>query len=129
LAKAEFGVANFVTGDADLAGLTMAADGGVALCCVQGGQVGWVYGGRLSILGGNWDGGNQLQLPLQGRDDNVLVNELYFGLQYESPNPNMNLHARLAYEMQNWRSDVLSQSVFAESITFMGPGLEIGVEF
>jgi hypothetical protein len=128
LASVDFSIGDNDSAETDLAGLTMAAEGGVALCCIQRGQLGWVYGGRLSILGGDWDLAGQIaQVP--GGDDNVLVDELYIGLQYESPNPDMNLYFRLAYEMQNWRSDVLAQGITGDSITFMGPGLEVGVEF
>jgi hypothetical protein len=116
--------------DADLFGLTMAADGVTPLCGMNGGQIGWVYGGRVSLLGGDWGGDDTHDfVPGQNRDDNVLVNELYVGLQFDRLLPHANIHARLALEMQNWRSDVLAETADIESVSFIGPGLEFGAEF
>lgn len=115
---------------ADLVGLTFAADGRTALGGFQEGRLAWVYGGRLSILGGDWggDSGNDF-VGGRVRDDNVVADELYAGVEYAVCCRDFDLHARLGVEMQNWHSDVLSQNGGADSIGFIGPGVQVGAEF
>jgi hypothetical protein len=113
----------------DLIGLTLAADGLTPLGLFPGGHVGLVYGGRLSILGGDWGGENGAFIDDRVRNDNVLVQELYGGVEIARRIRAMNVHARLLFEMQNWRSDVLAEGADIQSIGFFGPGLQIGAEF
>src|SRR5262249_4483631 len=89
-------------------GLTMAADGLTACHCIPDGYCAWAYGGRLSILGGDWRGSNGF-IDHTAADDNIVVTELYAGAQFGRRFNNINLHARAVYEIQNWRSDVLEQ--------------------
>ena len=110
--------------DADLIGITMAADGLTPLGYFPGGHLGLVYGGRLSILGGNWRGDDSQFVDGQECNDNVLVHELYGGIEIARRVRAFGLHARLVFEMQNWKSDVLAERDF-ESIGFFGPGLEL----
>jgi len=115
---------------ADFIGLTLAADGLSPLGLFPRGHFGLVYGGRLSILGGDWGGDdNSLFINHQVRNDNVLVHELYAGVELARQCGIANVHARLLFEMQNWRSDALSGIADVESIGFFGPGLELGAEF
>jgi hypothetical protein len=121
---------DFAECDTDLIGLTMAADGLTPLGMFPGGHFGLVYGGRLSILGGNWDGDANSQFVNQWiRNDNVLVNELYGGLELARRIHAFDVHVRFLFEMQNWRSDVLAQNAGIESIGMLGPGLQLGAEF
>jgi hypothetical protein len=114
----------------DLIGLTMAADGLTQLACFSGGYCGWVYGGRFSILGGDWGGDdNSVFIDHQIRDDNVLVSELYAGMEVARRCRNVNVGGRVVFELQNWRSDALSDDAEIESIGFLGPALQIGAEF
>ena len=78
----------------NLAGLTMAADGLTACHCMSEGYYAWVYGGRLSLLGGNWSGDDDSAfVDHHVSDDNVLVTELYAGAgrspgrQFQSARP------------------------------------------
>lgn len=114
----------------DLFGLTLAGDGLSRLGMFPGGYLGLVYGGRLSILGGDWHGdtGNTF-LTSPAHNDNVLVHELYGGIEIARCFRAVNCHARLVYEMQNWQSDVLADHSGFESIGFFGPGLELGADF
>lgn len=115
----------------DMIGLTMAADG-LTKCHTfsSGGYIGWVYGGRLSLLGGDWGGDEDSLFIDHGiHDDNVLVTELYAGVEAGRRCGNFELNARAVFEIQNWRSDVLAQNAALESISFLGPGLQIGAEF
>jgi hypothetical protein len=114
----------------DLFGLTLAGDGLSRLGMFPGGHVGLVYGGRLSILGGDWHGdmGNTF-LTTPAHNDNVLVHELYGGIELARRFRAIDCHARLVYEMQNWQSDVLAENSGFESIGFFGPGLELGADF
>jgi hypothetical protein len=124
---------NDAEGDAigtDLQGITMAADGWTPLFSCSQGCVGWVYGGRLSILAGDWGGdADHNILTERVRDDNVIVHELYAGLGFTRCCRNIDLNARLGFEMQNWHSDVLSEAADDGSIGFVGPGVEIGAQF
>jgi hypothetical protein len=114
----------------DLIGLTMAGDGMTPLGNFPGGHFGLVYGGRLSILGGNWGGDDtSVFVNRQVRNDNVLVHELYGGVELARRLGPLDAHARLMFEMQNWHSDVLAQNAGLESIGIFGPALQLGAEF
>lgn len=111
---------------ADLVGMTFAIEGRTLFAPFHGGQISWVYGGRLSILGGDWgaEAGNDF-VPALTQDDNVVVHELLAGIDYTFRHRGYDLHARLGFEMQNWHSDVLSP----DSIGILGPNIQVGVEF
>jgi hypothetical protein len=111
---------------ADLLGMTFAAEGRTRLCSFRDGLVSWVYGGRLSILGGDWgaDAGHDF-LPGLTQDDNLVVHELLTGIYYAVGHRDFDFHARLGFEMQNWHSDALSP----DSIGLIGPGFQFGAEF
>jgi hypothetical protein len=115
----------------DLVGMTLAADGHTPLCAFQKGQLAGVYGGRLSILGGDWGGSQNSSYfgnsPPQ--DDNVVVEGLYAGIQYATRYRDCQLVARLAFEIQNWHSDALAQNAGADSLGFLGPGVHVGAAF
>jgi len=114
----------------NLIGLTLAGDGMTPLGAFPGGHFGLVYGGRLSILGGNWGGDDDsLFVNHQARNDNVLVHELYGGVELARRFRAVDIHARLMFEMQNWHSDVLAQDAGLESIGIFGPALQLGAEF
>ena len=71
--------------DIDALGITMAANVRTRLysCCCS--TWSWVYGGRISILGGDWDGDNDFIDTIgtpEVRDDNLFVSELYAGMEY-----------------------------------------------
>ncbi len=115
---------------ANFIGLTMAGDGMTPLGNFTGGHFGLVYGGRLSILGGNWGCDDNSQfVSQQTRNDNVLVHELYGGVELARRCGMLDVHARLMFEMQNWHSDVLAQDAGLESIGIFGPALQLGAEF
>jgi hypothetical protein len=114
----------------DFIGLTMAADGRTTLVSYCKGHLGWVYGGRISILAGDWGGeDNSDFVDHQARNDNILVHELYAGGEITHCFGAFNCHARLVFEMQNWKSDVLAQDADVDSIGFLGPGLQLGADF
>jgi hypothetical protein len=114
----------------DLIGMTLAADARTPLCNFAEGTVSWVYGGRLSILGGDWGGSPTSDfLPAPLRDDNVMAEEIYVGVEYATGHRGFNVRGRLAFEIQNWHSDVLAQEAGTDSIGFIGPGAHVGVAF
>ncbi|HEY3394015.1 MAG TPA: hypothetical protein VGK58_14985 [Lacipirellulaceae bacterium] len=122
--------ANNDAAGADLIGMTMFAEGRTPLCNLQDGRIAWVFGGRLSILGGDWggDAGNNFTGgPFQ--DDNLVVHELHTGVVYGVRRYDYDFHARLGFEMQNWHSDALSQNGGGDSIGFLGPGIQVGAGF
>jgi hypothetical protein len=112
----------------EMPGATVAADLRTAMCrdgCREWAAVG---GARWSLLGGDWEGDSGGFVdPV--RDDNVVVQELYGGFEYFRTCPNYDLYARLIFEIQNWHSDAAAQDAGADSIGFVGPGLEIGMMF
>jgi hypothetical protein len=114
---------------ADLLGMTAFAEGRTPLCTFQDGRIAWVFGGRLSILGGDW-GGDAFNNFTGGsfQDDNLVVHELHAGVVYGVRQNEYDFHARLGFEMQNWHSDALSQTG-SDSIGFLGPGIQVGAAF
>jgi hypothetical protein len=114
------------TAGADLLGITLAADGRTCLCEIDNGLFTWAYGGRLSILGGDWGGeaGNAFVTSLT-QDDNVIVHELHAGIDYAVCYRDFDFHTRFGFEMQNWQSDALTQN----SIGILGPSFQFGAEF
>jgi hypothetical protein len=114
----------------DLLGLTMAADGLTKCLTYSGGYCGLVYGGRVSLLGGDWGGDDgSAFVDHRVRDDNMLVTELYAGAEIAHKLGPANVRARAIFEIQNWRSDALAQEADIESISLLGPGLQLGAEF
>jgi hypothetical protein len=113
----------------DLIGITVAADGWTPLITSNQGSFGWTYGGRLSILGGDWAGDDDSDvLDERVRDDNVVAHELYAGIGFTRCCRGIDVNGRLVFEMQNWHSDVLSDATDG-TIGFVGPGAHIGAEF
>jgi hypothetical protein len=112
----------------DAPGITVAADFRTMACGDCRTQWAVVGGARWSALGGDWEGSDfGLVEPL--RDDNIVVQELYGGVEYSCHYCNYVMWARLVFEMQNWHSDVLSQSAGADSLTLLGPGIHVGMGF
>ena len=116
--------------ESNMVGLTMAADGLTPAFRMRNGYCGWVYGGRLSILGGDWGGdANSVFLDERFRDDNILVTELYVGAELARCCGRTTVRGRLLFDMQNWRSDALATEADVESIGFLGPALQLGADF
>lgn len=114
----------------DMIGLTMAADGLTKCFTFSRGHCGFVYGGRVSLLGGDWGGDDgSVFIDNHVGDDNMLVTELYAGAEIARRLGHVDVHARAIFEIQNWRSDALAQEADIESISLLGPGLQIGAEF
>jgi hypothetical protein len=114
----------------NLLGLTMAADGMTPLGNYPGGHLGLIYGGRLSILGGKWNtDGNSQFIDQQIQNDNVLVHELYGGVEIARRLQAFDVHVRFLYEMQNWHSDALAQNAGFDSIGMLGPAVQIGAVY
>ena len=128
----------------DMPGLTLALDGRAWICqsCVS--QWSAVCGARWSILGGDWEGetpnGTAPPAAVAWRDDNIVVQELYGGIEYLRYYGHWNVFARFVFEAQNWRSDALGtndvgiggnpQTDYSlKSIGFLGPGVHIGATY
>jgi len=125
----------------DALGLTFAADVFTPLCCDCSHRIGFVYGGRWSVLAGDWHGDNEIidtVVTPEVNDDNFLVTELYAGLGYWWCRGGCDVFASTTIEMQNWRSDVLGEPGIGNgiapnsigsvnSIGFVGLGLTMGV--
>jgi hypothetical protein len=112
----------------DMPGITFAADLRVILCRECRWEWASIAGARYSLSGGDWEGAaNGFLAP--NHDDNVTVNEFYGGFEYIQHNKGYDAFARIAFEVQNWQSDVASQTAGADSINFMGPGVHVGLIF
>jgi hypothetical protein len=115
---------------ADLPGITFAADGRMAICCVGRSQWSAVCGARWSLLGGDWEGDDvDLLDDAPVFDDNVTTQEVYGGVEYLCHYCNYDLYARLVFEMQNWHSDAVGENSQTDSIGFVGPAIHGGVSF
>lgn len=113
---------------ADLPGITFAADGRLAICCKGISQWSAVCGARWSLLGGDWEGDANALID-DVFDDNVTTQEIYGGFEYLCHRCNYDLYARIVFEVQNWRSDVLGENSATDSIGFIGPAIHGGVSF
>jgi hypothetical protein len=112
----------------DMPGLTFAIDARTHLCGDCRSEWSAVYGGRISLLGGDWEGSEDaLIAPV--RDDNLVTQELYGGVEYVHRFPSCNMFGRLVFEMQNWHSDAMAESAGADSIGLVGPGIHAGATF
>jgi hypothetical protein len=112
----------------DMPGITFAADLRVILCRERHWEWASIAGARYSLSGGDWEGAaNGFLEP--NHDDNVTVNEFYGGFEYIQHYRGYDAFARVAFEVQNWQSDVASQTAGADSINFMGPGVHMGLIF
>jgi hypothetical protein len=111
----------------DMPGLTTAADLRISLCRDCRREWAVVGGARWSLLGGDWEGSGGFIDPI--RDDNIVVQELYTGVEYYCTYGDYDLFARLKYEMQNWHSDAIAQGAGTDSIGFLGPAFEFGLMF
>jgi hypothetical protein len=135
---------DFTPVDIDAYGLTAAVDARTPLCTYCNNRVSWVYGARWSILGGDWEGDNDIIDTIGGtntvRDDNLLVTELYTGVEYLFCYGGCDFFSRGTVEMQNWRSDVLGEPGIGNGIAplsvgstnaigFVGLGYTIGMMF
>jgi hypothetical protein len=124
-ADIQFEVDDFTSRN-DMPGATFATDVHSVICCKNWGEWAGVGGIRWSILGGDWEGSsNGLVAPT--RDDNLTVQEIYGGAEYRYHYGRADLYSRLVMEAQNWRSDVLGLSTGVDSISFIGPGLYLGI--
>jgi hypothetical protein len=77
-------------------------------------------------LGGDWEGDDN-DLVEEVRDDNMVVQELYAGVEWACCGGACNWYARGVFEMQSWRSDALDEN--DASINFVGPAIHGGVTF
>lgn len=109
-------------------GMTIAAEFRSMLCGDCKRQWAAVGSARWSVLGGDWEGSDD-GLVSQLRDDNIVVQEVYFGAEYSCHYCDYVLWARLVLELQNWHSDVLSQDAGVDSISLLGPGFHFGGAF
>jgi hypothetical protein len=112
----------------DMPGIGFAADLRVILCRERRWEWASIAGARYSLLGGDWEGAaNGFLEP--NHDDNVTVTEFYGGFEYIQHSKGYDAFARIAFEVQNWHSDVAGQTAGADSINFMGLGVHTGMIF
>lgn len=112
--------------DIHMCGLTVAADLRTRFPRVLKNRVAAVYGGRISVLGGDWDGSSQHAFIDRSRDNNLVVHELYSGLEYHRDFGGRNFFSRVVWEMQTWQTDSLER---ADSFGFVGPALHLGASY
>lgn len=110
-------------------GLTVGADVRMEVCRKCNSQWAAIGGLRWSTLGGDWEGSNDGFVP-PVRDDNIVVQEMYGGVEYTYVTKGgYNLYTRLTLEIQNWHSDAMSQLSGTDSLGFVGPGIHAGASF
>lgn len=114
--------------DAEMPGITFAADVRSAICGGCNSQWSGVCGARWSLLGGDWEGDtNDVINPTF--DDNLTTQEIYGGFEYLCHHNGYDLYARIVFEMQNWHSDALGETSATDSIGFIGPAIHGGISF
>jgi hypothetical protein len=112
----------------DMPGGTVAADLRTLICrdCDYGLEWHSISGARMSIFGGDWEGGAG-GLITPSRDDNLTVLEIYGGVECSREFYGSTIYTRLLFESQNWRSDALGRDTGQDSLSFIGPALSLGV--
>jgi hypothetical protein len=86
-----------------------------------------VSGARFSVFGGDWENSHGL-IPAT-RDDNITVMEIYGGVEGTCCCHGRELYARFVMEAQNWRSDALGEAIGIDSMSFIGPGVNLGINY
>jgi hypothetical protein len=114
--------------DAEMPGITFAADARAGICGGCNSQWSGVCGARWSMLGGDWEGDNNNVID-PTRDDNITTQEIYGGFEYLCHRCGYDLYARFVFEMQNWHSDALGETSATDSIGFVGPAIHGGISF
>ena len=109
-----------------MCGLTMAADARTRFGRLFKNRLAAVYGGRISLLGGDWDGSLEHDFIDRSRDDNLIVHELYSGLEYNHDFSRGDFFTRVVWEMQMWQTDALERG---DSFGFVGPAWHLGASF
>jgi hypothetical protein len=109
-------------------GLTVAADGRTVLCRGCSSEWAGVAGARWSLLGGDWEGDSN-DIVSEVRDDNMVVTELYGGVEYSKCCGSCTVYTRAVFEMQNWHSDAIGENSATDTIGFVGPAIHGGVSF
>jgi hypothetical protein len=111
-------------------GATFAIDMRSTICRDETHGFEWhsVGGARWSVLGCDWRSKGTALID-ETRDDNVVATEVYGGFECSQCCRGHNLYARLVFEAQNWRSDALGENTGIDSMGFVGPGLNLGVNY
>ena len=114
----------------DMPGGTMAADLRALICRDCDWDLEWhsITGARMSIFGGDWEGGAG-GLITPSRDDNLTVFEIYVGVEVSHNVYGATVYTRLLFESQNWRSDALGRDTGVDSLSFIGPAWSLGVVY
>lgn len=113
--------------DTEMPGITFAIDGRSVLCRGRHAEIAGVVGARWSILGGDWEGDNDI--IQETFDDNVTSREIYGGFELVCRKGNCDLYTRVVFEMQNWHSDALGENSATDSISLVGPAIHGGITF
>jgi len=109
-------------------GVTLAAEGNTQLCGGESWGLAAVYGGRLSLLTGDWNYNRSTNTTLSqignfGNDTQDVL-EAFAGLEARYGRA----FARTALEMQRWDSNALDRRGWYD-IGFLGIGTTVGVRF
>ena len=115
---------NILRLDSNLLGLTMAVDMRTQLVSRCDRELNLVGGGRMSLLGGDWDGELFQIFDFEFLDDNFMVWEIYAGAEYGICYNDLYLYSRLAYEVQMWQTTAIDTT-----LGFVGPQWTIGLAF
>jgi hypothetical protein len=86
-----------------------------------------ISGARWSIFGGDWECSHGIIPPT--RDDNLTVMEIYGGVECTCCCHGHEFYARVVMEAQNWRSDALGEAIGIDSMSFIGPGVNLGINY
>lgn len=111
----------------DSYGVTLAAEGNTALCAGESWRLAAVYGGRISLLTGEWhaDPGFSQSLVGYGRDTQDIL-ECWTGIEARYGCA----FARATLEMQRWQSNALQQDfTYFGALGLLGIGTTVGVTF
>jgi hypothetical protein len=109
-----------------MGGLTLAAEGRTGLFANELWGMSFVYGGRLSLLKGDWQGDYEVtpgfDIPLNTQNETFIATEVFTGVEAHYGRA----FTRLSVEMQDWRGDA---EPIGHNFGLTGLGFDVGYSF
>jgi hypothetical protein len=113
-----------------MGGVTLAAEGRTSIFAAESWGTAFVYGGRLSLLHGDWEGDNSDTMTpdtgLNVQNERFIVPEVFTGVELHYGN----VFTRMRVEMQDWQGGATETfTTVNHNFGFTGYGVDLGVTF
>ncbi len=111
-----------------MGGVTLAGEGRTNIVGDEQWGTAFVYGGRLSLLQGDWEGDDSSTLSdfeLNVQNERFIVPEAFTGVEIRYGRA----FTRLTVEMQDWQGSSSSNTLVFHKFGFTGYGVDVGWSF